>query len=133
MNLHISPNDGTPIYRQITNQVKYMISSGQLQPEDELPPIRTMAEMLVVNANTVARAYRDLEAEGFVTCQRGRGTRVNAVGSPLSDAERTKVLNDRANALISEARQMNMSLEDVIQLVTERADAMNSPEEVQDT
>ena len=125
MHIHISPNDGTPIYQQITNQVKYMISSGQLRPGDELPPIRTLSETLIVNANTVARAYRDLEREGFVTCQRGIGTHVCAVGSPLSDKERMKVLDDRARALISEARQMNLSLEDVVQLVIARGEEMN--------
>ncbi len=130
MNIRISPNDGTPLYRQIVNQVKYMISSGQLQPGDELPPIRTLSETLIVNANTVARSYRDLEAEGFVSCQRGRGTFVNETGSPLSDAERTKVLHDRANALISEARQMDLSLDEVIELVTACAKDMNFPEEV---
>jgi len=132
MNIHISPNDGTPIYRQIVNQVKYMISSEQLHPEDELPPIRALAELLVVNANTVARAYRDLEAEGFVTCERGRGTRVNATGSPLSDAQRMKVLEDRANTLISEARQMNMDLKEVLELVTKRAKEMNFATEAKD-
>ena len=130
MNLHISTNDGNPIYRQIVNQVKYMISSGQLRPGDELPPIRKLSEMLIVNANTVARAYRDLEAEGFVTCQRGVGTHVSATGSPLSDAEQLKVLNDRAGALLSEARQMNMSLEEVMHLVADRAVVMNFPTEV---
>ena len=125
MQLHISPNDGTPIYQQITNQVKYMISSGQLRPGDELPPIRALSEMLIVNANTVARAYRDLERDGFVTCRRGAGTHVSATGSPLSDAERMKILNDRASALISEARQMNLSLDEVLRLVAARADEMN--------
>ena len=125
MQLHISANDGTPIYQQITNQVKYMISSGQLRPGDELPPIRALSETLSVNANTVARAYRDLERDGFVTCRRGAGTHVNATGSPLSDVERMKILNDRASALISEARQMNLSLDDVVQLVIARGEEMN--------
>jgi len=117
MNLHISPNDSTPLYQQIVDQVKYMISSGQLQPGDILPPIRTMSEMVIVNANTVARAYRDLERDGFVTLARGIGTRVNEIGSPLSEEEQMKVLGDRATSLISEARQMNVSLDDVIRLV----------------
>ena len=47
MHLHISPNDSTPLYQQIVNQVKYMISSGQLRPGDELPPIRTLSETII--------------------------------------------------------------------------------------
>lgn len=115
MHLHISPNDSTPIYQQIVNQVKYMVSSGQLQPGDILPPIRTLSGTLIVNANTVARAYRDLERDGFVTLQRGIGTRVNEIGSPLTQDEQMTILSERASALISEAHQMNLSLDDIVQ------------------
>jgi GntR family transcriptional regulator len=66
MNIHISPADGVPIYLQVVNQVKYLVASGRLAPGEELPPIRVLAERLVVNPNTVARAYRELEAVGIV-------------------------------------------------------------------
>jgi GntR family transcriptional regulator len=125
MNLHISPNDSTPLYQQIINQIKYMIASGQLQPGDILPPIRAMAETLIVNVNTVARAYRDLERDGFVSLQRGIGTTVNDVGSPLSEAEQKKILNDRAMALLSEASQMNVNLDDVIRILETCAEELN--------
>ena len=59
MQIHISPTDGVPIYLQIVNQVKYLVSSGRLGIGEELPPIRVMAEKLLINPNTVARAYRD--------------------------------------------------------------------------
>ena len=129
MNLHISPNDSVPLYQQIVNQIKYMVSSGQLQPGDILPPIRTLSETIVVNANTVARAYRDLEREGFVTLQRGIGTRVNEKGSPLSAEERARILNDRARTLLGEARQMNLSLDDVLQLINTCAEEMSFTKE----
>ena len=125
MNLHILPNDSTPIYQQIVNQVKYMISSGQLRPGDILPPIRTLSESIIVNANTVARAYRDLERDGFVKLQRGIGTTVRATGSPLSKTEQQEILAERASALISEARQMNMNLEDILEVVRAQAEKMN--------
>jgi len=64
MNIHITPSDGVPIYLQIVNQIKYLVSSGRLADGEELPPIRTLAETLVVNPNTVARAYRELELAG---------------------------------------------------------------------
>jgi hypothetical protein len=60
--LHISANDGLPIYLQIVNQVKYLVASGRLKPGEELPPIRVLAERLLINHNTVARANRELEA-----------------------------------------------------------------------
>ena len=125
MNLHINPNDSVPIYKQIMNQVKYLISSRQLRPGDELLPIRALSENLVVNPNTVARAYRALERDGYVTCQRVAGTTVNEFGSPLSDAEQLKVLRDRAQALVTEARQMKMGMGDVLKLVVECGEEMN--------
>ena len=80
--IHISANDGIPIYLQIVNQVKYLVASGRLAPGDELPPIRVLAEKLLVNPNTVARAYRELEIAGVVTKRRTAGTYVSDAGSP---------------------------------------------------
>ena len=68
MHIHIAPNDSLPLYQQIVNQVKYMISSGQLRPGDELPPIRSLSETLIVNANTVARAFTHVFARWPLVC-----------------------------------------------------------------
>lgn len=120
MQLHISTNDGVPIYLQIVNQVKYLVGSGRLAAGDGLPPVRKLAEQLLINPNTVARAYRELESAGVVAARRGAGVFVAENGSPLSASHQLKVLSDRVDALLAEARQMNVSLEEVIQLVRER-------------
>ena len=57
MQIHISSSDGVPIYIQIVNQVKHLVAAGRLTPGDEMPAIRVLAEQLMVNPNTVARAY----------------------------------------------------------------------------
>ena len=124
MNLHVSPADGVPIYLQIVNQVKYLISSGRLAAGEELPPIRTLAERLLINPNTVARAYRELELAGAVEKRRTTGTYVSGGASPLSRRERLKILGRRVDALLAEARQMDVSLDDVIDLVRQRDRAM---------
>src|SRR3989449_9401447 len=108
MQIHISPTDGIPIYLQIVNQVKYLVASGRLTPGDELPSIRALAEKLLVNPNTVARAYRELETAGIVTTRRTAGTYVSDTGSPLARAERIKILTERIDALLAEARQMRV-------------------------
>ncbi len=59
--------DGTPIYQQIVEQVKYLVAAGRLKPGDDVPPIRVLAEQLRINPNTVARAYLELEREGIAT------------------------------------------------------------------
>jgi GntR family transcriptional regulator len=130
MQLHVSPNDGVPIYLQIVNQVKYLVASGRLKPGEELPPIRVLAEKLLINPNTVARAYRELEVAGVVTKRRTAGTYVSDAGSPLARRERLRILAERADALLAEARQMNVTLEEIFDLLRERDEAMRPvPEE----
>lgn len=126
MQIHISPNDGVPIYLQIVSQVKYLVASGRLTPGQELPPIRVLAERLIVNPNTVARAYRELETAGIVEKRRTAGTYVSDQGSPLARRERIKILGQRIDALLAEARQMDVSLDDVVKLVQQRDAAMHS-------
>src|SRR3954452_3355241 len=92
--IHLSPQDGVPIYLQIVTQVKYLIASGRLQAGEELPPIRTLAEQLLINPNTVARAYRELETAGVVTKRRTTGTYVSGTGSRLAREERLRILTE---------------------------------------
>src|SRR5437660_11059923 len=127
MHIHISPSDGVPSYLQIVNQVKYLVASGRLAPGEELPPIRTLAEQLVVNPNTVARAYRELEVAGIVTKRRTAGTYVSEAGSPLARRERLKILTERIDALLAEARQLNIPLDEVIQILRQRDEKLQPP------
>jgi GntR family transcriptional regulator len=127
MQLHISPSDRVPIYLQIINQVKYLVASGRLKPGEELPPIRVLADKLLVNPNTVARAYRELELAGVVTKRRTAGTYVSDAGSPLARRERLRILAERADALLAEARSMNIPLEEVVELLRQRDEAMSQP------
>jgi GntR family transcriptional regulator len=125
MHLHISPTDGVPIYLQIVNQVKYLVASGRLAPGEELPPIRVLAKQLVINPNTVAHAYRELEVDGVVTKRGTAGTYVSDAGSHLARRERLKILTERLDALLAEARQMDVDLEELIELLRQRDEAMH--------
>ena len=124
MQIHISQSDKVPIYKQIVNQVKYRVASGQLVAGEELPPIRVLAAQLGINPNTVARAYRELEQDGLVTTRRTAGTYVSGTGSRLARRERVKILTERIDALLAEARQLNIDLEEVIDLLRQRDEAM---------
>ena len=126
MQLHISTADGIPIYLQIVTQVKYLVASGRLAAGEELPPIRVLAERLLINPNTVARAYRELEAAGVVEKRRTAGTYVSEQGSPLARRERTKILTERIDALLAEARQMDVAFEDLVKLAERRHAAMQA-------
>jgi len=118
--IHISTNDGVPIYLQVVNQIKYLVAAGRLAAGAELPPIRTLAETLIVNPNTIARAYRELEMAGIVEKRRTAGTYVTDQGSPLAKRERTKILIERIDPLLADARHMDVSIDDVIKLVHQR-------------
>jgi GntR family transcriptional regulator len=120
----LNNSDGVPIYLQIVNQVKYLVASGRLAPGEELPPIRVLAEQLLINPNTVARAYRELEVAGIVTKRRTAGTYVSETGSPLARRERAKILVERIDALLAEAMQMNFSVEEIVELLHQRDAAM---------
>jgi GntR family transcriptional regulator len=119
--IHIATTDGVPIYVQIVNQIKYLVASGRLSPGDELPAIRVLAEQLIINPNTVARAYRELELAGLVEKRRTAGTYVSDQGSPLARRERVKILTQRIDALLAEARQMDFAFEDLVKLLEQRS------------
>lgn len=120
MQIHITASDGVPIYLQVVNQIKYLVAAGRLVAGEELPPIRTLAEKLVVNPNTIARAYRELEMAGIVEKRRTAGTYVSDQGSPLARRERMKILTDRIDQLLAEAGHMDVSLDEVLKLMQKR-------------
>lgn len=126
MEFYLETNDGTPIYRQIMNQVQHMIASGRLRPGDQMPSMRVLASQLLVNPNTILRAYRDLEAMGLVESRQGSGTIVAEGGSLLARREKRRILIKRIDALLVEARQLGIATEEVKDLIDKRDAAMGS-------
>jgi GntR family transcriptional regulator len=127
MQIHIHAQDGVPIYLQIVQQIKYLVASGRLQPGEELPSIRALAEQLLVNPNTIARAYRELETAGVVEKRRTAGTFIADNGSPLARKERLKLLNERIDQLLVEASQMGFELDEVLKLMQQREHVLRQP------
>ncbi|MFT4556551.1 MAG: GntR family transcriptional regulator [Planctomycetales bacterium] len=120
MQIHITEADGTPYYQQVVNQVKFLVASGRLEEGEQLPPVRRLAEQLLVNPNTVARAYRELESEGVVASKRGAGVFVSNAGSPLSQKEKTRILHERIDALLAESSQLGVSVDSLLKLIEQR-------------
>jgi GntR family transcriptional regulator len=125
MDITINVTDGVAIYRQIVNQVKYLVASGLLQPGEELPPIRTLALQLKVTPNTIVKAYGELEISGVVHKRRGSGTFVSE-GRPQLVAlrERRRIIEQRIDTLLAEAHQLNFTADDILRMVRERKAAM---------
>jgi GntR family transcriptional regulator len=128
MQLRISDQDGVPIYVQLVRQIKYLVSSGRLAAGEQLPPVRKLAEQLLINPNTVARAYRELEGEGLVTSRQGAGVFVADGVSPLARREQQRLLMERIDVLLTEARQMKVDVESLISLVRQRSENFGESE-----
>jgi GntR family transcriptional regulator len=120
MEIRLSNTDGVPVYRQIISQVKYMVASGRLRPGQELPAIRSLAEKLVINPNTVVRAYNELQRDGIIESRHGSGTYVCEPQKAPSREAATKHLVPRVDSLLTDAEHLNVEVEGVIDLVKQR-------------
>ena len=125
MDITINVTDGVPIYRQIVNQVKYLVASGLLRPGEELPPIRTLALQLKVTPNTIVKAYGELETAGVIHKRQGSGTYVSEERPRLANRERQRTIERRIDALLAEAHQLNFTADDILRMVRERKAAMD--------
>ena len=111
MNLNILINTGSisPIYKQITEQVRRAVATGRLTVTDQLPSVRALAESLVLNPNTVARAYADLAREGVIETRPGRGVFIIPKRKVFAREEARRRLEPLMNTLISEGLAMDFS------------------------
>jgi GntR family transcriptional regulator len=119
MALHINPGDELPIYRQIVRQIEDAIAVGKLAAGEKLLSHRELAAQLVVAPLTVKKAYDELEQRGLIETQRGRGTFVTATRPAAARDEARTRLRDAARRLLTQARLMDVPLEDVIRLLGE--------------
>lgn len=114
----INPQSGQPIYKQIMEQIRRMIASGQLKPGDNLPSVRELALTHAVNAMTISKAYNMLEAEGLLARHRGKAMTVSKQNK-LSEnkQDRLKRLQPAVNQLAMAAEQLELDSDDVITLL----------------
>ncbi len=120
MRFHVDTTSATPIYAQLIAQVKGAIAAGVLRAGDSLPSLRELASQLRVNPLTVARAYRELEAQGVITTEHGRGSCVSAQAADLGEDYRHEALAHAVDALLAEAAHLGASPEDIRAMVNER-------------
>ena len=119
--LQIDFRSGLPIYIQIVNQVQAQIASGILNPGDQLPTVRALAEELRVNFNTVARAYRILDEARIISTQQGRGTYITEIPPPkVTEKLRKEALEALARRYISEAERLDFSKDEMVEIVKEQ-------------
>jgi GntR family transcriptional regulator len=119
MFLSINPSDGLAIYEQIVRQVKFAVAHETLKPGDLVPSVRELARELAINPNTVARAYRELQAEGVLDALRGTGLAVTAAARRRCQDERVKLVRSRLRQVLVEAKQSQLDESELRQLVEE--------------
>ncbi len=121
MNIRIDKTSGVPIHDQIKEQIKGLVHAGQLKAGDQLPTMRVLSIDLAVNFNTVAQAYRELDAEGVITTKRGEGTFVAATPSAAEMRRlRQKKLRELVDSLIEATQRLGYTPEEVQQVLEER-------------
>jgi GntR family transcriptional regulator len=117
--LSINTSSRSPICRQLGDQIRAAVARGKLQPDERLPSVRELSRRLVVNPNTIARVYSDLEREGVLTTRPGLGVFVAKPGSDLSRKVRKERLREAAERFLTEAVHLGFSADEVRKLLAE--------------
>src|SRR5256885_13214279 len=120
MEFRIEPATRTPIYRQLVAQIREAVARGRLKPEERLPSVRDLSRQLVINPNTVARVYTELEREGILNTRPGLGVFVAQPKSELTRKVRKDRLTCLVDGLLTETVHLGFTAEELLAMITER-------------
>ncbi len=118
----VDSKSALPIYVQIVQQIRRAIAAGRLAPGDQMPSVRELASRLLVNPNTAARVYRDLEREGLLETRRGQGTYVSGTVAALVESERRRLIADRMRLVAGDVREFGMDPQEALRLFSQVLD-----------
>ena len=110
----LDPKAGTPFYRQIIDQIRFGIASGNLSINEQLPTVRALAVELKVNLNTVAKAYKELEIQKILETQQGTGTFISAIDNKISESERKQKLQEIIREFTTIAHSYGFTVDELI-------------------
>jgi GntR family transcriptional regulator len=110
----LDPKNGAPFYRQIIDQIKFGIASGNLKAGEQLPTVRALAVELKVNLNTITKAYKELEIQSILETQQGTGTFIGKTEIYIPEKEKIKKLQSICNEFTSIAFSYGFSKDDII-------------------
>src|SRR6478609_3162306 len=119
MLLGLNTSDDRPIYGQIADRVRFAVAAGSLPPGELVPSVRELSKQLVVNPNTVARAYRDLQSDGVLAPVRGTGLQVTAEAPGRCRDERREIVRRRLREAMEEARLSALGREEIEAMIRE--------------
>jgi len=112
----LSPAHPDPMYKQVTDQIKDAIASGDLKPNDRLPSVREMSEALQVSAITIKRAYQDLESDGYILTRAGLGSFVAPIERDTLREGKLAELQEELRRIVRTNARFGISTDDIIRL-----------------
>jgi GntR family transcriptional regulator len=127
MQFRIDNASDRPVYQQIIDQVKRDVALGRISIDDRLPTVRQLAQQLVINPNTIAKAYRQLEQEGIIVTKAGAGAFVANLDTTLSRAVRRKLICEELERIIIEAFHMQIDRLSLVEWFDNALDKFNLP------
>lgn len=113
MKLFVNPYTGILLYVQIAEHIKKAVFAGVLREGEQLPPVRQLALELLINPNTVVRAYQELEREGMITTRRGSGTFIAPAAKKLKKAQKEEGIKRKIQELLTEARFLGIEKDEL--------------------
>jgi GntR family transcriptional regulator len=120
MIIRLESASGRPLYQQIVDQVKQMVAAGSLREGDRLPTVRELSAQLIVNPNTVAHAFQQLEREKVIETRRGLGSFIASTSTGLSHAERVRIVAAHIDRALVEAYHVSIGAEELRRIFEER-------------
>ncbi|MDP5274118.1 GntR family transcriptional regulator [Chengkuizengella axinellae] len=120
MLIHIDQKSQTPIYEQIIKQIKELKVKGILQVNEKLPSVRELSSTLLVNPNTVSKAYQELERQEVIVTLRGKGTFISDQPVSNFDSKKAEELQTALKQILIEARYYNITKEQILQWLDEQ-------------
>ena len=112
----LSPAHPDPMYKQVTDQIKDAIASGELKPNERLPSVRELSEALHVSAITIKRAYQDLETDGYILTRAGLGSFVASVERDALRERKLSELQEELRRLVRSSAKFGISVSDIVRL-----------------
>ena len=126
MQIRVFSGSSTAIYRQIADQIRRSVAAGEIAVGDPLPSVRQLAKELVVNPNTVAKAYAELGRDGVLETQAGRGAFIAKRRSVFSKAERIRRLDEALETAISEAVTLDFAADEILDRMRLKLDQLSA-------
>jgi GntR family transcriptional regulator len=120
MEFQIDPTSRLPIYRQLTRQLREAVARGRVRPDERLPSVRDLSRSLVINPNTVARVYTELEREGVINTRPGLGVFIAHPKAELTRKARKERLDELLDHFLTEAVHLGFSSDEITGLVGQR-------------